>query len=56
MYPLKVALIWVFVSLIHAQYYPWEGRNRKTSDEYQSTFNDLVGKGYRLTYVSGYTV
>jgi len=27
-----------------------------TSDEYQSTFNDLVGKGYRLTYVSGYTL
>jgi Bacterial tandem repeat domain 1 len=27
-----------------------------TSSQYQSEFNNLTSQGYRLTYVSGYTV
>lgn len=35
---------------------PWEARHLLTSAQYQSKFNELVGKGYRLNYVTGYTV
>lgn len=34
----------------------WQARHRMTSDEYQTTFDQLVGEGYRLVDVSGYTV
>jgi CubicO group peptidase (beta-lactamase class C family) len=34
----------------------WVARHGMTSDQYQDEFNTWVGKGYRLTYVSGYTV
>lgn len=34
---------------------PWVARHRLTSSAYQETFNDLVSKNYRLTYVSGYS-
>jgi hypothetical protein len=32
----------------------WEARHGLTAADYQSTFNTLVGKGYRLKCVSGY--
>ena len=38
-----------------AQVNPWQARHGLTSDQYQSTFNELVSQGYRLNYVSGYT-
>ena len=34
----------------------WEAHHGLTSDQYQQTFDDLVGRGYRLTHVSGYSV
>ncbi len=34
----------------------WEARHGMTSDQYQQTFNQLVGQGYRLVDVSGYEV
>lgn len=33
-----------------------QGRTRLTLKEYEQTFHELVGKGYRLNYVSGYSV
>ncbi|KAH8597779.1 hypothetical protein B0O99DRAFT_616754 [Bisporella sp. PMI_857] len=35
---------------------PWQARHGLTSAQYQSTFDSLVGQGYRLNYVSGYTI
>jgi hypothetical protein len=32
----------------------FEARHNLTSDQYQQTSNDLVGKGFRPTVVSGY--
>jgi hypothetical protein len=34
----------------------WVARHGLSSAEYQATFDDLVGKGYRLVDVSGYNV
>ncbi len=34
----------------------WEARHGLTADAFQRVFDDLVGKGYRLTNVSGYEV
>ena len=34
----------------------WISHNGMTSDQYQQTFNQLVGQGYSLKLVSGYTV
>jgi len=34
----------------------WEARHGLTSAQYQQAFDDLVGRGYRLTHVSGYSV
>jgi hypothetical protein len=34
----------------------WESRSGLTSDQYQQTFDSLVGQGYRLIDVSGYTI
>ena len=33
---------------------PWVARHGLTSAQYQATFNNLVGQGYRLVHVSGY--
>ena len=33
----------------------WQARHGLTSAEYQTTFNDMVSQGYRLTWVSGYS-
>ncbi|EAS33641.1 uncharacterized protein CIMG_04665 [Coccidioides immitis RS] len=33
----------------------WQARHGLTSKKYQSTFDDLLSQGYRLTYASGYT-
>jgi hypothetical protein len=35
---------------------PWQARHRLTSSDYQNTFDQLISKQYRLTYVSGYTI
>ncbi|PZD70769.1 hypothetical protein C1752_09165 [Acaryochloris thomasi RCC1774] len=35
---------------------PWQARHGMSVSQYQQTFNDLVGKGYRLTHVSAYNV
>jgi CubicO group peptidase (beta-lactamase class C family) len=34
----------------------WQARHGLTSAQYQSAFNQLLSQGYRLTWVSGYTV
>ncbi len=34
----------------------WEARHGLTSAQYQATFDKLVGEGYRLVHVSGYSV
>lgn len=34
----------------------WAARHGMTSAEYQSEFNSLVGQGYRVIHVNGYTV
>lgn len=34
----------------------WAARHGMTSAEYQSQFNSLVGQGYRVIHVNGYTV
>jgi CubicO group peptidase (beta-lactamase class C family) len=46
----------LLVAMVQAQINPWQARHGLTSDEYQATFNDLTGKGYRLNYVSGYAL
>ncbi len=35
---------------------PFQARHGLTPNQYQSVFNDLTQKGYRLTYVNGYSV
>ncbi|MDQ3924359.1 MAG: hypothetical protein M3309_10625 [Actinomycetota bacterium] len=35
---------------------PFQARHGLTADEYQQTFDQLVGQGFRLTHVSGYSV
>jgi hypothetical protein len=34
----------------------WQARHGLTPAQYQTTFNDLVGQGYRLELVNGYSV
>ncbi|KAK4442189.1 hypothetical protein QBC34DRAFT_456007 [Podospora aff. communis PSN243] len=34
----------------------WQARHGLTNANYQNTFNQLVGQGYRLNWVSGYTI
>jgi len=34
----------------------WQATNGLTSTQYQDTFNQLTSQGYRLTWVSGYTI
>jgi Bacterial tandem repeat domain 1 len=34
----------------------WQARHGMTSSQYQATFDKLVGQGYRLVNVSGYSV
>lgn len=35
---------------------PWQARHELSSAQYQQTFDQLVGEGYRLVHVSGYEV
>src|SRR5262245_19574966 len=35
---------------------PWVARHGMTSSQYQSEFNMLGSQGFRLVYISGYTV
>jgi hypothetical protein len=41
---------------VQAQLNPWQARHGLTSDQYQTAFDDLTRQGYRLNYVSGYTI
>src|SRR5579862_7049736 len=54
------ALGWATAFVIHAQtgFSPknLQAKHLMTSDEYQTAVSDLRGQGWRLTYVSGYTV
>jgi hypothetical protein len=34
----------------------WQARHDLTSAQYQTTFDQLVGQGYRLELVNGYSV
>jgi polyglycine hydrolase-like protein len=34
----------------------WQARHGLTSAQYQANFDELVGQGYRLELVSGYSV
>jgi hypothetical protein len=34
----------------------WQARHGLTSAQYQATFDQLVGEGYRLELVNGYSV
>jgi hypothetical protein len=45
-----------FLYTVTAQNSPWQARHGITAAEYQHVFNELVGQGYRLAWVSGYTV
>ncbi len=52
-------LIWALAafSAVQAQSpVPWEARHRQSAAQFQQTFDSLVNRGYRLTYVSGYTI
>ena len=49
-----LVLLFCSAAIGHAQ--AWQARHGMTSAEYQSEFNNLTSQGYRLTYVSGYTV
>jgi hypothetical protein len=44
------------VYTVKGQLNPWQTRHGLTSDQYQSVFDDLVGHGFRLKWVSGYTI
>ena len=54
------ALGWAIAMVVHAQtgFSPrnLQAKHLMTSDEYQIVVNDLRGQGWRLTYVSGYTI
>ena len=43
----------IFRNVASAQ--PWQARHGLTPAQYQTTFNDLVGQGYRLELVDGYS-
>ncbi|CAM1501462.1 Fc.00g034460.m01.CDS01 [Cosmosporella sp. VM-42] len=45
-----------FYSIVVRAAVPWQARHGMTSIDYQDTFGELVNDGYRLTYVSGYTI
>src|SRR3569833_1711613 len=46
----------LFLLAVQAQVNPWESRHGLTSAQYQQTVNDLVAKGYRVNWVSGYAI
>ncbi|MCM1982590.1 hypothetical protein [Lyngbya confervoides] len=47
----RYAAIW-----IKSGSFPWQARHGMSAAQYQQTFDQLVGQGYRLTHVDGYTV
>ncbi|PVF93071.1 hypothetical protein CPB86DRAFT_790513 [Serendipita vermifera] len=53
---LKLLFTWTLLTVMALAANPWVARHRMTSDQYQSTFNDLTAQGYKPTYVSGYTI
>ncbi|CAG8714577.1 6526_t:CDS:1 [Acaulospora colombiana] len=53
---LKLLFTWALFAVMALAANPWVARHRLTSDQYQSTMNDLVAQGYKPTYVSGYTI
>lgn len=46
----------VALATAQAQLNAWAAKHGMTSDQYESTSKDLVSQGYRLNYISGYTV
>lgn len=52
----SVVLVVTFVGFFSstAMALDWQAKHNMTSAQYQQTFDDLVGQGYRLTWVSGY--
>ncbi|KAH8682972.1 beta-lactamase [Tricladium varicosporioides] len=44
------------VTAVQAQLNPWQARHAMSAAQYQTTFNDLTSQGYRLNWVSGYTI
>jgi len=52
---LSVCLVWLATSTIATYGMDWVARHGLTAVDYQTTFTDLVNKGYRLKVVSGYT-
>lgn len=52
------ALTWALSLLVIAQAEsnPWVARYRLTLNQLQTTFDSLVKQGYRLNYISGYTI
>ena len=58
--PLKLvvllALSFNSTSLLAVEAVAWQARHGLSASQYQTTFDDLVSQGYRLTQVSGYTV
>lgn len=52
----KFSLTWALSLLVIVQAHPWEARYRLTSDQFQTTFDSLFKQGYRLNYISGYTI
>ncbi len=45
-----------FLYTVTAQNNSWQARHGITAAEYQRVLDELVGQGYRLNWVSGYTV
>ncbi|CAM6118437.1 unnamed protein product [Calypogeia fissa] len=53
---LIIFTLWALAMGAKAQSNPWVAYHGMTSDQYQNNFNNLVAQGYRLNYVSGYTL
>jgi CubicO group peptidase (beta-lactamase class C family) len=50
-------LIWGLSLFLTAQAVnPWQAKHGLTSSQYQTAFSSLASEGYRLNYVSGYTI
>lgn len=55
---LNSVTLWALLLIagVYAQINPWEARHDLTSNQYQQTFNNLTSQGYRLNWVSGYSL
>lgn len=50
------ALTWALSLLVIVQAHEWEARYRLTHTQFQTAFDSFSKQGYRLNYVSGYTI